>query len=214
MGRMRWAEMSFSGDVLTIEGMRCSRTAIAIPDNLSGPGCLTALGRAAGMERGSPWWVGDLLVYYGKHYGETYAAALEVTGYSLGHLRNLKSVALRVRPGVRRSDLAWGVHKVVVACDEDDQLTWLALAENGWTAKDLYLEMALHLQMGANAGLDTQEHWEAAGMPVYSRSGGNEESVSTLAKPEAAGFGGGVQSASPPAAPTLGDRIRRRVFGD
>jgi hypothetical protein len=43
--------------------------------------------------------------------------------------------------------------------------------------------------------------------------GGLVEPAPPLAEPDAGGFGGGVQSASPPTGEALGDTIRRRVYG-
>jgi hypothetical protein len=43
--------------------------------------------------------------------------------------------------------------------------------------------------------------------------GGLVDETATAPPPDVAGFGGGVQSATPPVAEALGDTIRRRVFG-
>ena len=72
----------------------------------------------------------------GKRYGETYAQAVEVTGYSSQTLRDSKWVSGQVEMSRRRDKLPWSHHREVVALDHPDQDRWLAEAEDQvWSAQ-------------------------------------------------------------------------------
>lgn len=143
-----------AGDVPVIEGLRFTPTALEVPGNLSPEGWESALGRLVPLEQGASWWLGDLLVFGEKRYGETYEAALKTTGRSLQTLKNLAWVARRVKPAVRRADLPWRSHRVVAPLVEEEQVKWLAMAaEHGWTSDELGRELrAARSQGGAGGG--------------------------------------------------------------
>jgi len=72
-----------------VEGLRCTATGVEIPGDLSLDAGMAVLRELGVIERGSRWAIGDLLVYLGKHYGETYSAAADATGYQLQTLTQI-----------------------------------------------------------------------------------------------------------------------------
>lgn len=80
------------------------------------------------------WWIGDLLVYGERRWGEMYAEMIERTGYEPRTLRTLKWVASQIEPARRWDDLTFAHHKEVAGIAPDHQDTILARAEReGWT---------------------------------------------------------------------------------
>lgn len=142
------------GDISTVEGMVCSETGIEIPDDLAFDRWELALGRLGPVQRGAAWWIGDLLVFAGKHYGDTYAAAQEATGYRLPTLKNFKWVAGKLPPEVRRPELTWGSHRFVAGLPPNERDGWLDRAvAGGWTSVKLSQELHRKDQMVAVADL-------------------------------------------------------------
>lgn len=81
------------------------------------------------MARGVQWWIGDWLCYGEHRYGEKYAQACDVTGYSYQTLANMQFVAAAVEPSRRRENLPWAHHSEVAALPPNEQRRWLARAE-------------------------------------------------------------------------------------
>lgn len=87
---------------------------------------------------GVQWWLGDLLVYGDKAYGEKYAQAEAETGFDPGTLANITSVCDRVEPSRRRAALSFAHHVEVAKLTPDEQTRWLEVAEKkGWTRAEL-----------------------------------------------------------------------------
>lgn len=75
------------------------------------------------------WWLGDAVNYGERKYGETYAQAVEVTGFDDGTLRNDAWVANRIELSRRHDNLSFGHHQEVAALEPDQQDYWLNYAE-------------------------------------------------------------------------------------
>jgi hypothetical protein len=177
-------ELSLASDIAHVEGFRLTATALEAPEGLTVERWESALAGVMRIEQGSRWWLGDLLVFGGRRYGQTYARAMKETGYSYGHLRNLAHAARRVPPKNRREDLSWGAHAVVAPHDLARQRYYLALAaEEGLNARELALRIADEDRLAATGdgvgdaplpvkrrGLNARDHlWAAlidAGVPV------------------------------------------------
>src|SRR5579872_3900140 len=86
-------------------GIRLEATELKVTRDISQDEWLEAFAQLRRIERGAQWWLGDLLVYGGKRYSRTYREAIKQTGYSYGHLRNLRSYAAKIRPANRRDGL-------------------------------------------------------------------------------------------------------------
>jgi len=74
------------------------------------------------------FWLGDLLVYAERSYGEKYSQLVDETDYSYQSLRDMMWVSNNVSPAVRRSDLTWSHHREVAKFDMKEQIKILALA--------------------------------------------------------------------------------------
>jgi hypothetical protein len=96
-------------------------------------------GRLGRLHSGIQWWLGDWFAFGEARFrdGEMYEQALEETGRSVGGLYNLKWVAEKVPPQVRRADLSWSHHREVAKLPPEDQAAWLARASEGRWSVDL-----------------------------------------------------------------------------
>jgi len=74
------------------------------------------------------FWLGDLLVYAERSYGEKYSQLVDETDYSYQSLRDMMWVSNNVSPEVRRNDLTWSHHREVakLKMDEQEKLLWIA----------------------------------------------------------------------------------------
>jgi hypothetical protein len=104
--------------------------------------------------RGSPWWLGDWLHYGTAKWGERYADAAKITGYDPKSLRNMRYVASRFKPSLRRDNLTWSHHALLVALTPDAQTYWLdRAAADKFTVNDLRIELrGAHRSPHAGAG--------------------------------------------------------------
>jgi hypothetical protein len=126
-------------DAFGFEGVRWSEIGIEFPVGFD-YGDWQALGVHLGRAHGSiQWALGDWFVYGEGRYrdGEMYEQALEDTGRSLGGLMNLKSVASRVPPSIRRADLSWSHHREIAKLEQAKQREWLSRAAEGDWSVDL-----------------------------------------------------------------------------
>ena len=88
------------------------------------------------------WWLGDWLNYGERKYGETYAAAVEATGYDEPTLMTIKWVSGAVERSIRIEHLSWSHHRIVASMEPEEQSHWLRLAfERGWSTRELRTRM-------------------------------------------------------------------------
>jgi N6-adenosine-specific RNA methylase IME4 len=82
--------------------------------------------------RACQWWIGDWLNYGERTYGETYAQAIDATGYEYGSVANMAYVAGRIELSRRRESLSWSHHQEVAPLEPAEQDKWLdrAAVEN------------------------------------------------------------------------------------
>src|SRR5580693_1989170 len=73
--------------------------------------------RIGAMGRGSPWWVGDWILYGTARWGERYAEAVKITGYDAKSLRNMRYVASRFDLSLRRDALSWSHHALLAGLE-------------------------------------------------------------------------------------------------
>jgi hypothetical protein len=81
--------------------------------------------RLSAIGRSSQWWIGDWLLYGARKWGEKYGEAARITGYDVGSLRNMASLASQFGPSRRRDKLTWCHHAAVASLDRDEQDYWL-----------------------------------------------------------------------------------------
>jgi hypothetical protein len=67
------------------------------------------------VQRGAPWWLGDMLLYGEQEYGESYAQVMEHTEMSYSTLTTYKSVAKAFPPHERRQGVDWSKHEACAA---------------------------------------------------------------------------------------------------
>ena len=67
------------------------------------------------MGKAIQWWIGDWINFGERRYGESYAQAIEVTGYAYGSLRNAAWVASEIELSRRRDNLSWSHHNEVAS---------------------------------------------------------------------------------------------------
>ena len=102
----------------------------------------TAIGqRLQWINKGIHWWLGDLLKFGERKWGEKYAQAIEETPFTKQTLMNDVWVASAIKPSARREKLSFGHHSVVAALPPDERDEWLDAAEReGWTRRQLWAE--------------------------------------------------------------------------
>src|SRR5258708_6611106 len=85
----REQERGTSAEIVTwrdVPGVAVTRTALIISEDLPREVWRVVFDQFVRVERGVQFWLGDLLVFAGTHYGRTYVRAVKATGYSRGHL--------------------------------------------------------------------------------------------------------------------------------
>ncbi|HEV7161928.1 MAG TPA: hypothetical protein VGN25_01610 [Solirubrobacteraceae bacterium] len=83
-------------------------------------------GRRLGeIGRGSQWWIGDWMLFGTEKWGERYLEASRLTGYDPKSLRNIRYVASRFPPSLRRDELNWSHHALLAGLDRAKQRYWL-----------------------------------------------------------------------------------------
>jgi hypothetical protein len=115
-------------DVLPrVAGAELSPVALTIDDE-DAFDSKAALRTLAPLDRGSSWWVGDVLVAMGKRYGDTYVVAMRETGMTADALTNRKWLSTAIAHNDPRPELSWSVHRAVATLAADEQRHWLAYA--------------------------------------------------------------------------------------
>jgi hypothetical protein len=95
-----------------------------------------------GMLKGSPWWIGDWLLYGATKWGERYVEAAKVTGYDAKSLRNMRYVSSRFDLSLRKDNLTYSHHALLAGYDPDQQAYWLDRASaDRFSVDDLRLEL-------------------------------------------------------------------------
>jgi hypothetical protein len=130
--------------------------------------------RIARVKRFTSWAISDWLNYGEARYGETYAQAVEATGFQPDYLAILKYVASRVDPSRRRESLPFGHHRLVASLEPEEQEKFLQEAEsNGWTHDEL--RQAIRLKDAPGRAPTLEESEERMKKPDYTiptRDGG------------------------------------------
>jgi hypothetical protein len=115
-------------------------------------------GRRIGvMSRGSPWWIGDWLLYGTARWGERYVAAAKITGYDTKTLRNMRYVASRFDVSLRKDNLTWSHHALLAGLDRVSQRSWLARAvSERMSVEDLRIELRAERRHGVREPTDAR----------------------------------------------------------
>lgn len=90
------------------------------------------------MERSHQWWLGDLLVYGERRFGDEFAQVASISGMAVSTLIKWQWVAAAFTPERRRNSIPWSYHELLVKLPEHEQESWLdAVEREGWTKRQL-----------------------------------------------------------------------------
>ena len=91
-----------------------------------------------GIAKGVMFWIGDWLVFGEEQYGEKYAQAMEITGYSYRTVKQAKYIAKKFPPKKRDERLTF-THYTAVAGEETEKAVEMLTfaAEHELTVEDL-----------------------------------------------------------------------------
>jgi len=86
----------------------------------------------------SQFWIGDLLNFCNKKFGEDFAQIVDAEKYSPKTLQKFAYIADRVPPENRFKELGYSMHVEVAKLDPESQRGWLQMAiDEGWTVESL-----------------------------------------------------------------------------
>jgi hypothetical protein len=109
-----------------------TEVSLTLPKGLSYKQTERLLGVIGVIERASPWWGCDALLYAEAAFGEErFSQIAEALGWAPDVLSTRLWVARAVAPARRRETLSFSHHAEVAALEADDQDYWLGLAEAG-----------------------------------------------------------------------------------
>jgi hypothetical protein len=90
------------------------------------------------IEKGSMWWLGDLLNRFEGQHGQKYAAALPTAKRDYMRCANAKWVASAYQFSLRNENLTWSHHRILAPLDEDMRALWMQRCEaEGWSVNQL-----------------------------------------------------------------------------
>lgn len=127
MSKTMNSKRSPAGGVPEIDGIEFGEVYAEVREGLGEADFLEALRVSATRHRSATWWLGDLLAYGEKAWGN-YGEMAAATGFAVGSLKNMASVSRSVPPEMREPGLPWRTHKVVAPLKPDEQREWLGLA--------------------------------------------------------------------------------------
>ena len=88
-----------------------------------------AFGWCQRVEKAALFWVGELIEYGERVFGEKYAQALDSTEYTEQALKDITYVVRHVAPSRRRDALSFNHHREVAPLPPSEQTKWLEDAE-------------------------------------------------------------------------------------
>lgn len=134
-----------AGNGLQIGGFCLAATGIIVSGNPSFEEWQAAFQFSKRAESGVMWWIGDLLNYGEKAYGETYSQAMDATDLSYDTVAQAKWVCGAVESCCRQQDLSFKHHVAVAPFEPKEQKKWLAKAtKEGLSSADLRSQIKEH----------------------------------------------------------------------
>jgi hypothetical protein len=123
---------------LGVEGVWWTSTSLTLPRGLLFDQYRVIAKKLEGGHRQCQWGLADLLHQGEGLFGERYAQISAELNLNAQYLMDLKSVAARVAPELRREGLSFGHHRAVASLEREAQKKLLDLAErNCWTREVL-----------------------------------------------------------------------------
>lgn len=119
-------------DTLSDEHFKFTPTGLEVVGNPTFSHCERKYTDLSELKRLTPIWLGDMLNYMEKVYGDKYTQVLDPTGYSYQTAANQKSVMGKVSPEVRQPGLTFTHYRIASPFDRSKQKELLkkAKAEN------------------------------------------------------------------------------------
>jgi len=115
-----------------------SETALTLPTGLSYESWEQAGSTLDRINRAWNWWFGDWQNYGEFEYGEMYSQGMDISGLDYSTVANIKSVAKRITPDMRRPGLSWSHHAEVAKLEKEHAIALLQQAEEErWTREYL-----------------------------------------------------------------------------
>ncbi len=108
-------------DFLSDENFRFTRTGVEVIGSPAFSHCEKKVIQSKEMKRLAPIWLGDLLNYMERQWGDKYAQVLDPLGYSYQTAANAKSVMGKVAPSARQPDLTLTHYKIAAPFDPPEQ---------------------------------------------------------------------------------------------
>ncbi len=128
---------------LVLARAKTTATSLELPAGLSFEEWQETGGVLNHIEGAIHWWIGDWCNYGERAYGETYAQAIEQTGYAYQTVAHDAWVAGKVEVCRRRQSLSFAHHQEVAKLEPTEQAEWLDKAEeNSWTRRELRRALA------------------------------------------------------------------------
>ncbi len=121
------AVQAFSAQSLGCKAV-LSETNILIPDGTPFEVVERMLDTLKAVRNCSLWWVGDILLFSERAFGEKYSQLLDASDFEYKTLRNVSYVVTHVAPNIRRPELTFWHHAEVAALHQDDQKKFLKIA--------------------------------------------------------------------------------------
>ena len=121
------AVRSFSTSELGVKAT-LDETSLLIPDGTPFEIIERMLATMKGLRNCTLWWIGDLLLFSERSFGEKYAQLLDSTDFEYSTLRNVSYVVNNVAPAVRRKELTFWHHLEVAPLPPADQKKFLKIA--------------------------------------------------------------------------------------
>ncbi len=128
-------------------------------------------------EKSIRWWVGDALRFGERKYGEMYAEAVEVTGYSYGTLANSVYVANKYpQSSLRNEKCTFRQHEITASLEPEERAEVLEkAAEHGWTDGELITEVRERRTLPSAQANGTGQPEKIARMRTCEACGGTGE---------------------------------------
>jgi hypothetical protein len=125
------------------EGLPCkyllSEVALVLPDGVELSTVERMLSAFSTVTESLRFWIGDLLVYAERNYGEKIWQMVDEGRFSFKSISDMMWVSKAVPPNVRRRELSWSHHREVAKLDAGKQEECLKKAVDGkLSVRDLH----------------------------------------------------------------------------
>jgi len=105
-----------------------TRTALIMPDGVTMDVVGKMLKGFKTVGDSIRFWLGDLLVYAERNFGEMYAQLVDESDFAFKSLQDMMWVSRQVAPHVRSNTLSWSHHREVAKLEMAKQEEWLTRA--------------------------------------------------------------------------------------